>query len=92
MKRNEAELHREAKRLIARVRELLEGANPGPWSSSDSGHVTDCEGYVIAHLTARRGASRWETRDNPNAELIAESEHLLRELTELLDEYQGLVE
>lgn len=91
MKRSEAELHRETKRLVERVRQLLDGANPGPWNSSDSGHVTDCDGYVIAHLTARRGANRWETSDNPNAELIAESEHLLRELTSLLDEYRRRV-
>lgn len=87
MKKSDPDLEKQARELIARVRELLAQANPGPWNSSDSGHITDREGYVIAHLTARRGANRWETKDNPNAELIAESEHLLRELAVVLQCY-----
>ncbi len=92
MNEDRQKLNDEAKRLIGRVRELLHEANPGPWNSSDSGHITDSDGFVVAHLTARRGSTRWEHRANPNAELIAESEQLLRELASILELYLTTVE
>jgi hypothetical protein len=82
--------------LIDRTQRVLARANPGPWQASDSGFVSDADGFVVCHLTARRGAQRWDWERNPNTPLIAEARVLLPEmsdvlveLTRLLDEFEA---
>ena len=72
--------------LVDRTQCLISRANPGPWQASDSGFVSDSEGFVVCHLTARRGAKRWDWEKNPNAPLIAEARALLPEMSALLAE------
>ncbi len=78
--------------LVDRTQSLINRANPGPWEASDSGFVSDSDGFVVCHLTARRGAKRWDWEKNPNAPLIAEARALLPEMSGLLVELVQLLD
>ncbi len=77
-------LSRRAAVLVGRARSLLDKASPGPWEVNDSGYVSDREGFVVAHVTARRGAKLWQQKINPNAEFVTEAHELLEELSDVL--------
>lgn len=77
---------------IERSQQLTKWSHPGPWVPSDSGFVSDAEGYVVCHMTARRGAKQWDWEKNPNTDLIAEARNLVPEMSALLVELLSLVE
>lgn len=85
-------LHIKIQGLVDRTHHLISRANPGPWEASDSGFISDSEGFVVCHLTARRGAKRWDWEKNPNAPLIAEARVLLPEMSALLLEMAKLLD
>lgn len=74
------------KLALEQAEKITRRTSPGPWEASDSGHISDREGFVVCHLTARRGALRWDWERNPNAAFIAQSRQLIPQLTELLKE------
>ena len=72
--------------VLAKAKAVSAKASPAPWEASDTGYVSDSDGFVVCHLTARRGAKRWDWEKNPNAAFIAESRALLPEVSSLLEE------
>lgn len=73
-----------ARGALERARRITHRSSPAPWDASDSGYVSDKDGFVVCHLTARRGAARWDWERNPNAAFIAEARELVPELAALL--------
>lgn len=72
--------------VIQRARAVSARSSPPPWDASDSGYVSDSDGFVVCHLTARRGAQRWDWEKNPNATFIAQARELVPEMSSLLEE------